>query len=301
MIDSRRNYMITGGFVVVMLAILVVWIAILSGGTGSTTAYWIRYQSVMGLSSGTQILFEGYPVGRIEGISPLSHAKGGGFRLDVSVDSGWPIPVNSTASVTAGGLLSAVVVNIDRGGSSDMLTPGSEIPSEETPGLMAALSSVAGQVGGLVDDLKPALASVTDGVPEVMGEIRRLTDQLNEGAERLNAMLSKQNAERVSEILSELQKTASNSEELTRNLRETRANLDQVLASAGDMVDENRPDVRQAISDLQTSLLVLADHMASITRNLDSTMRNMNEFSAQIRQDPRSLLLPSRPASGEDQ
>ena len=103
MIDSRRNYMITGGFVVVMIAILVVWIAILSGGTGSTTAYWIRYQSVMGLSSGTQILFEGYPVGRIEGISPLSHAKGGGFRLDVSVDSGWLIPRRQHGQRDGGG------------------------------------------------------------------------------------------------------------------------------------------------------------------------------------------------------
>ena len=170
MIDSRRDYMITGSFVVAMLVILVVWIAILSGGTGSTTTYWIRYQNVIGLSSGTQILFEGYPVGSIEKISPLSRAEGGGFRLDVSVDSGWSIPVDSTASVTMESLLSAFVVNIDRGGSSDMLTAGSEIPSEELPGLLAALSSVAGLVGGLVEDLKPALASVAGGVPDVEPE-----------------------------------------------------------------------------------------------------------------------------------
>ena len=67
------------------------------------------------------------------------------------------------------------------------------------------------------------------------------------------------------------------------------------------LVDENRPDVRQAVSDMQTALAVLADHMSAITRNLEATMRNMNEFSAQIRRDPSRLILPGRTADGEDE
>jgi hypothetical protein len=41
--------------------------------------------------------------------------------------------------------------------------------------------------------------------------------------------------------------------------------------------------------------------MSAVTRNLEATMRNMNEFSAQIRRDPSRLILPSRRADGEDQ
>ena len=86
MMDDRRNYILVGAFVLAMLVALVVWIGTLSGVGGSTDSYWIRYSNVMGLSSGTQILFEGYPVGRIESITPQSSAEGGGFRLDVSVE-----------------------------------------------------------------------------------------------------------------------------------------------------------------------------------------------------------------------
>ena len=299
MMDDRRNYILVGAFVLAMLVALVVWIGTLSGVGGSTDSYWIRYSNVMGLSSGTQILFEGYPVGRIESIAPQSSAEGGGFRLDVSVERDWPIPENSEAAITAGGLLSAVVVNIEKGDSTTMLAPGSEIRSDESPGLMAALSSVASQVGGLADDIRPVLKSLGEGVPEILTDMRGLVGRLNQAAERLTLMLSQENAETVTAILAELHTTSSNAAELTGDLEKTREQLDLLLVTAEGTIDENRPDIRRAVSDLQTSLAVLADHMTAITRNLEATMRNMNEFSAQIRKDPRSLLLPSRDPSQE--
>ncbi|MFP6661141.1 MAG: MlaD family protein [Myxococcota bacterium] len=301
MIEARRNYIVVGGFVVAMLTAGIAWVAVLSGGTGANDEYWIRYDNVMGLSSGAQILFEGYPVGRIEAIAPIPKAEGGGFRLDVSVQSGWPIPVDSRAESTSAGPLSAVVVNIVRGESAQVLAPGSEIASDESPGLMQALSSVAGQVGALTAQIEPVLASLGDTVPIILDDVRGLTERLSGAADRLSAMLSPENAEHVSRILAELDNTATNTARLSGELVATRAEVDGLLASMQGMVDENRPDVRQAVSDMQTSLAVLADHMSAVTRNLEATMRNMNEFSAQIRRDPSRLILPSRRADGEDQ
>ena len=287
MMDSRRNYILVGGFVLASLVCLIAWLAVLAGGTGATDDYWIRYNNVMGLTPGTQILSDGYPVGLIEGISPLPLSERGGFRLDVSVNDSWKIPVDSRAAVTSGGLLSAVVVDIVRGQSTKMLAPGSQIPSDESPGLMAALSSVAGDVG-------PLLASLEKAVPDIIGDIRGLTDRLNTAADRLILMLSEENAERVAGILDELQSTATNAAQLSGDLGQTREQLDAVIGSANAMISENSPDVRSAVSDLQTSLAILSDHMSGITRNLEATMRNMNEFSAQLREEPRSLILPTR-------
>ena len=138
------------------------------------------------------------------------------------------------------------------------------------------------------------LASLEEAVPEILGDIRGLTARLNTAADRLILMLSEENAERVAGILGELQATAANAAKLSGDLGQTRAQLDPVIGSANTMIAENSPDVRSAVSDLQTSLAVLADHMAAITRNLEATMRNMNEFSAQLREEPRSLILPTR-------
>ena len=61
--DDQRNYILVGVFVIAMVAGLVLWIAMISGRTGATDAYTIRYDGVLGLAAGTQIYFDGYPIG----------------------------------------------------------------------------------------------------------------------------------------------------------------------------------------------------------------------------------------------
>ena len=68
--DAQKSYIVVGIFVLVMLGALVGWLAVLTGRTGTTEAYYIEYENVMGLTEGAQILYGGYRVGQIEGISP---------------------------------------------------------------------------------------------------------------------------------------------------------------------------------------------------------------------------------------
>ena len=86
--DDQRNYIIVGAFVLAAVSTLLVWLALLSGRTGPTDAYFVVYDNVMGLQAGTQILFEGYPVGSIDSIEP-EHASGRQhFRVDLRVKKG---------------------------------------------------------------------------------------------------------------------------------------------------------------------------------------------------------------------
>ena len=66
--DARRNYLVVGSFVLAMGVVLLGWLAVLSGRTGQVDAYHAEFESVMGLSPGTQVLFQGYPVGLIDAI-----------------------------------------------------------------------------------------------------------------------------------------------------------------------------------------------------------------------------------------
>ena len=67
MVGMGESYL--PAFVLAMGAALLVWLAVLSGRTGATDPYFILYRNVMGLSVGTQVLYEGYPLGLIEEIS----------------------------------------------------------------------------------------------------------------------------------------------------------------------------------------------------------------------------------------
>ena len=45
--ESRKNYLIVGGFVLTMLSALVIWLAVLSGSTQARTAYYMEFHNVI--------------------------------------------------------------------------------------------------------------------------------------------------------------------------------------------------------------------------------------------------------------
>jgi phospholipid/cholesterol/gamma-HCH transport system substrate-binding protein len=90
--DSRNNYLLVGVFVLTMLSALLVWLAVLSGTTQATSAYYMEFENVIGLSPGGQILFEGYPVGEIDDIVLTQRPDGSVYRLNVNIRKSWGIP-----------------------------------------------------------------------------------------------------------------------------------------------------------------------------------------------------------------
>ena len=79
---DKLNYVIVGGFVLAMLAGLIVALAMLTGRTGATDAYYVVYRNVTGIKFGTQV----------EEVVPEPSAGGMRFRVDFSVKEGWQIP-----------------------------------------------------------------------------------------------------------------------------------------------------------------------------------------------------------------
>jgi phospholipid/cholesterol/gamma-HCH transport system substrate-binding protein len=297
--DDQRNYAIVGAFVIAVTAGLVVWIAVLAGRTGATDDYHVHFGNVMGLSSGTQVLYQGYPVGMIEAIRPAVREGHQAFRLDLSVERGWPIPKDSVATITASGLLSAVVVNLRAGASATLLEPGSEIPSVEAPDLFAAMSSVAEDVGELIEgSLKPMLDALGEGGPEIIADLEAFTAKLNQTLAKVDGFLSEENARRVEDTLENLESTSVSFAAVSGELEQTRLRVDELLDSVNGMVDENRRPVGQAVADLHESLESVSRHIEAVAYHLEVTTRNMNEFSRQIRENP-SVILRGRATGGE--
>jgi phospholipid/cholesterol/gamma-HCH transport system substrate-binding protein len=292
--DERRNYIIAGFFVMTMVVGLVLWLALLSGGTGATDAYWVRYPNVMGLNAGTKVLFEGFPVGSVDSVAPLPASLGGGFRVDIVVQEDWPIPEDSVAAVTAGGLLAAVVINIRAGESQEMLPPGDEIESSEAGSLLGALASVAEQVKNMSEGIEPILDSLAVRIPTIMDETQELVTSLSATAKRLDAALSAGNVKHVDNIFANLDQTVSNTAKLSADLQETRRQLDTVLASIDSTIVDNREDLRRSVIDLRSSLEQISRYIPTIAQNLESSMRNLNEFTGVIRENPGVLLRGRR-------
>ena len=289
--NDQRNYIVVGIFVIAMLAGLIWWIAKLSGTGGATDVYRTRYDSVLGLSAGgTQVYLNGFPIGKIESIEPAEDGAEKMFVLEVSVKKGWQIPDDSRAEITAAGLLSTNVLNINRGQSKTLLAPGDEIQSLEASNLMAELSETA---AGFNHFLKTTLQ------PQIV----RIVDDLHGVMDQVNLVLSTENTGRVGTILRNLEGVSEEVRGLTDGLGSTRESLDDVIGKVGTVIEQvgqliesNRDDLGASVTDLHESLEALARHTEAIATNLESATHNMNEFSQQIRQDP-SVLLRRREAT----
>lgn len=288
--DARRNYVVVGAFVLAMVAALVVWIALLSGWTGATDAYHIHYGRVLNLAPGTQVHYEGFPVGRVEAIGPETGDPRGGFRVDVVVERGWPIPEDSLAVVTTGGVLSAVIIDIQSGRSPSLLEPGGEIPGREQDNVFAALSSTASRVSDLATSLQPFLEKVGEEGPPIIENLRSFTRELQQTAEQLNEALGPDTVASAKNTLANFEASSDQLRALSEGVGGTLEDLDGLLGDVRGMLAQDDGELGHALVDLHESLEAVARHVESIARNLETTSRNMAEFSRQIREHPNVLL-----------
>lgn len=289
--DDKRNYIVVGAFVIMMLVALILWIAVLSGRTGATDGYYIVYGNVLGLKTGGEILYEGFPVGHIEGISPVEREGRRSYRLDVSVKRDWPIPEDSVAEVTAAGLLSAYVIDIQAGESQTLLEPGSEIEGQEAQAMLSAVNAVADEVLKVIEEsLRPMLASFAEGAPGIVDNVEQFTAELNETVDQINAILSPANVERVGQILQNLDSATGEFATLIEGLGETRQLVGGLITKLDALLEEDQGELSVAIRDLRHTLAAISRRIDSITSDLESTTRNLNEFSRQLRENPGVLV-----------
>jgi len=281
-----------------MLAALLVWIALLSGRTGATDPYFVVYERVHGLRAGTEIFFDGYPVGLIDQITPQDGDGRRRFRVDLRIRRGWPIPEDSRARVLQG-LFSRVVLDIRGGSSARRLEPGAQIAGEESSDVFAEAGALVARVGDLVEELRPLVARASRDAPAILGNLESFSSELERAGGQLEALLSRENVERVSRSLENIEEAGAGLSALGRNLDATRTRVDDLLARVGELVDEERGDVSGAIRNLEHSLAAVARHIDAIAADLETSSRNLSEFTRQIREDPGVIVRGRERDDGE--
>ncbi len=299
------NYLVTGIFVVVSFVALLVVLSMITGRTGPTDSYYIQYKNVTGIKFGTPVFFEGFLVGQVEHID--RSGDGASYKVDLSVKEGWKIPEDSVASMISSGLLSGIVVDISEGESSTNLQPGSAISGREGGNLFLVLNDVAAEIQDLSSNsIKPLLnnlnkridgmtASLEEGAPIIISDLKELTSKLNKGADSLNRILSGHNEAKINNFVKNMSDVSDKIALMTRDLHETRQIITDTFGEINKLVEDNKDNVSESFVKLRSSLDVVSRHVDSISYNLESASRNINEFTNEIRKNPGALLNSSPP------
>jgi phospholipid/cholesterol/gamma-HCH transport system substrate-binding protein len=314
------NYAAVGGFVVAMLIACVATISALTGRTGATDDYYLVLSNVADVKFGTQVRYEGYPIGQVERIVPEPAENGMRFRLEVSVRQGWRLPDDSLARVGSSSLLAAKTIDIASGKSPTPLKPGTEIPSAPPVDMFSLVANVAGEFSDLnreglkpfvedlrlvakqlrttlstdVSELVASLNSIAHTVDGQAGPISKSIEtaarRLADSSENLNKILSADTASSLRRSIANFENVSQNIALTTRELETTRKKVDKLLGEVDSIVVSNRDNVDKSLTNARYALRSIAETIDAVMANLDGASRNMNEFSRLIRQNPGLLL-----------
>ena len=325
--SSKINYLIVGLFVLAMIGALVTTVATLTGRTGAVDNYYTYYSNVTGIKFGTQVVYEGYPIGQVEQITPEEKDGRMRFRIDFSVIEGWRIPKDSVGEIAAPGLLAAVTISIQAGSDKVSLKPGEMIISKERSDVFAVVSGVAGQLGDLMDsNIKPLLSNVdkavqtinriiekegeglfqdarkvTDDlgelvafmagrVPKIADNVEEFSAKMNEISNELGNLITPANREKIEQVIASMDETSKKIDTVLESLNGLLGDVGDLLGDVGELVLKEDGDVRQTLAATRYIVQTVSRHIDSINQNMEAAARNMYEFTRQIRQNPGLLL-----------
>ena len=302
MYKQKVNYVIIGVFVTAMLIASAAWIAMLAGHTGPSERYFVVLSNVSDVKFGTQVRYEGYPIGQVEGITPVVDGPGMKFRIDISILEGWRIPADSVARVGNSNILAAKTLDISSGQSPATVKVGEQIASVPAVDVMATITKTANEFASLsrkrITPLLATLQSLAETIegdaPAISRELIAFTKGLNQTLVPVREILSDENVRAVNNIIGNVEEAAMTVSNLSHSLTETMVTVQGLAANLDQMIDNNRDNVDQSIQDARYTLSAIASTVGSMVHNLDGTARNMNEFSRLIRQNP-GLLLDGTP------
>ncbi len=318
--SHNKSYVFVGAFVCAMLLAAIASIAVVTGRTGAVDHYLVTFDNVAGLKFGTQVRYEGFPVGQVESIEPAAADGQLKFRVDISVRQGWIIPQDSLATIASSSLLAAKTVDIRAGTSQRPLVPGAQIASLPPADIFATVSALAADIGSLnregvrplldlisntvtslggtverdlgalLGSLRSAAATVDTRAPQLADQLTALSDRLNDSAAGLQRVMSTENIHSVEQAIVSVELATTNLAAMSEDLGRTAGTIDELVTTVDDMIGANRDNVDKSLTDVHYALRSLTQNLGSILHNLDGTSRNMNEFSRLIRQNPGMLL-----------
>jgi phospholipid/cholesterol/gamma-HCH transport system substrate-binding protein len=321
--QSKREHVLVGLFVLVAVAVLFGTVLAMSGAYGrSMTKFHAYCNFAGGLEPGATVRYAGGPkVGRVDSIQldPQNPA-----RLDIvfSVESDLPVKTDSNVKIMSMSPLGDNHLEIYPGSAqAPRAASGAALPSLK----YIDFNALTAQLNDLNPQAQELLRNLNDRASEVKETIARVNDLLGpQNRANLAATIAdargmlEENRPQIKTTFHNVNAVSEKLQPLLEDFRKTSEQANQTLNHVDAMVGENRADVRQAVVELRRTLTNMTDATARLDQTLDvnsenidellDNMRhvteNLKEFTATIKTRPYALIRASNPRehkTGEQQ
>jgi phospholipid/cholesterol/gamma-HCH transport system substrate-binding protein len=320
--DHKRADVRVGIFVLSALVVLVIGSLWIAGSTllaPQRNSYHVLMKDSGGVQAGDRVRVAGVPVGKIEDVE-LRPGDEWPVRFHVAIRRSVPLHADSSAKITASGLLGTVFLQVDPGSpDSPGLDEDGQFYGQASAGFEAAMTQVeelGDKVMRLLDQASVTLDRLTTRMVPILDNTSAILSP--ENAANLGDLLASLNGvmnesgPRLSSLLTRLDSVAASADGGMERLPELTAKLDRILDDLHNVLGEDGTRVVDLLDSAQSSLgsaesalAVLGDNRQELDtaiRNLQDTTANLKAFSQTIKERPYSMVrIKSEPqrAPGE--
>ena len=300
--ETKVNYALVGGFVLVLSAALIIGILWLVGGGGFQKKYDLYLalvgESVAGLNLNAPVKYRGVDVGKVRDIRLDPHNPEQ-VRLIFAIERGTPIKEDTEAVLKTQGLTGIAYVELDGGSlASPPLRAAArgEYPVIRTkPSLSARLENVLTTVLAKLDSTSDSVNKILSeenlaAFKSTLADLSTVAHTLAARKDSIDAGIASaartfDNSARLTEQLGPVIERVGRSADAVRKMGDETA---RASASAGKTVDSVGADVKRFTADTAPDLQHLVGEMnvlsVSLRRLIEETDRN-----------PRSFLFGRKP------
>jgi phospholipid/cholesterol/gamma-HCH transport system substrate-binding protein len=276
--ETKANYLMIGGFVLGALAFAFFFIFWITNFAGGGKRYLIVFEgSVGGLTSGSNVSFNGIKVGEVQTFA-LDPADGRKVQVFVGVREETPVRKDSRAKIESFGFTGGKGVEISPGTPESPLL----VATDEDP--IPTIEAVRGAGGGLFDAAPAALNSanafiqhlddlVTANEVAISGTITNVNE--------FTAMLNGKDEE-ISQTIKELNEGAKSFNELSGKLSES--------------VDGLTLQAKQGMQEFSAAMQEARRAAVTLNRILEKFEQSPTGFLLRGSRPPETSAAPSSPA-----
>jgi phospholipid/cholesterol/gamma-HCH transport system substrate-binding protein len=257
--ETRANYIVIGVFTLAV-AIAAVLFGLFAAKFATDRA-WNRYEilfteSVIGLSRGSAVLFNGVDVGRVVSLS-LNPADVREVLAEVDIDAQVPIHEDTVATVRLTGLTGTAAIQL-RGG-----TP-------ESPLLRGT------------GDQSPRIQSVESPLARLLESSEGIVVTANRVVERLDRLFGDANLQRIESTLASTESLAAQLADEQGPLQRSLANAAAAGAELPALIEELRAAASRFDRVMARADSALIEPLPALRERVEATLANVESLSARL-------------------
>lgn len=241
-------------------------------GLGQSYSIYTTLPSAEGIQFGSQVTMAGVKVGRVGTIDLTSDGKA---RVSLELDKVVALPDDSKVTVKSMGLLGDRSVHLLPGQSSNVVTPGAEVPyttgESDLDELTKKMSGVADQVTAITADVKVISGSLKDTISS--GTMQASLEGILKNIEKVSADVQRVSASSQGDVAAIL----ANVEGLTQSLNDLVKVSQGVVKSGGDKVNDQMASIETIVKEVNRTVSTLNEIVAKVEKGEGTVGKLLND------------------------